>query len=87
MGNIWPLDYSDVMPDDETKSFRLKCCESRKSIEDTNMLFVNVDESESKVYHSKLEIDSRIECCTIEYYGIGIVLRTDRGELACKELA
>lgn len=86
LGNIWPLDYLAIMPTGETKRFRLKRRQSKKSVVGDELQFVNVDDSDTNIYRTKLEIepikenfdgkiyDSINEHCTIDYNGIPLLL-------------
>ena len=86
LGNIWPLDYLAITPTGETKRFRLKRRQSKKSVVGDELQFVNVDDSDTNIYRARLEIepikenfdgkiyDSINEHCTIDYNGIPLLL-------------
>ena len=74
LGNIWPLDYLAIMPTGETKRFRLKRRQSKKSVVGDEQQFVNVDDSDTNIYRTRLEIEPIKENFDGKIYGIPLLL-------------
>ena len=93
LGNIWPLDYLAIMPTGETSLFRLKRREGKKSNAGAELQFVSIDETDTNIYRTRLDIepikvnyngkiyDSVNEYCTIDYNGIPLLLDSSVREL------
>ena len=98
LGDIWPVDYLTTMPNGETKIFRLKHRECKKSHTGIGLQFIEVDDTDTTIYHSRLEIeptryslgvkyyDSINEHCTIDYNDTTLQLKADNSVLGCTDL-
>ena len=98
LGNIWPVDYESTTPNGETKKFRLKHRDNKKSIAGSVLQFVEVNVADTKIYHATLEIEPTQHClngkfydtinehCTINYNGTPLLLKADNSKLGCTDL-
>lgn len=98
LGDIWPVDYLATMPNGETKRFRLKHRDDKKTHASTGLQFTSIEEDDSNIYYAKLEIeptqvfigkkcyDSINEHCTIDYNGTMLQLKADKCKLGCTNL-